>query len=178
MITVFHRVLLAVIGLILAAGGALVIIEAIWAWTGNGFVWIPGDAWLSSFEHTAWSDPATIAISVGVGVLGLLLFAFEVFPRRPRVVPFATDGQGEWVLLRRSAEAHLQRRVAAEVPASPIRARLKTGQLRWTLRIRARAAPSTKPALERRGQAELAALRAPAASRVRVDTTGATTATP
>ena len=72
------------IGLILVAGGALVIIEAIWAWTENGFVWIPGDTWLSSLEHTAWSDPAAIAIS-GVGVLGLLLFLAEVIPRRPRV---------------------------------------------------------------------------------------------
>ena len=176
MITVFNRVLLAVIGLILVAGGALVIIEAIWAWTGNGFVWIPGDSWLSSFEHTAWSDPAAIAISVVVGVLGLLLFAFEVIPRRPRVVALANDSRGEWVLLRRSAEAHLQRRLAAEVPVSPIRARLRTGPLKWTLRIRARAAASTKPALQRCGQAELAALRAPEGSRVRVDTTGASTA--
>lgn len=175
MITVFNRVLLAVIGLILVAGGALVIIEAIWSWTGNGFVWIPGDTWLASFEHTAWSDPAAIAINVGVGVLGLLLFIAEVIPRRPRVVPFPTDKQGEWMLLRRSAEAHLQRRLAAEVPTSPIRARLRTGPRRWTLRIRARAAASTKPALERSGQAELAALRAPDASRVRVATTGATT---
>jgi hypothetical protein len=175
MITVFNRVLLAVIGLILVAGGALVIIEAIWAWTGNGFVWVPGDTWLSSFENTAWSDPAAIAISVGVGILGLLLLLVEVMPRRPRVVPFPTDKNGEWVLLRRSAEQHVQRRLAAEVPTSPIRARLKPGPLRWTLRIRARAAASTKPALQRCGQAELAALRAPAASRVRVRTTGATT---
>jgi len=176
MSTVFNRVLLAVVGLILVAGGALVIIQAIWTWTGNGFVWIPGDSWLSSFEHTAWSDPAAIAISIGVGALGLLLFAYEVIPRRPRVVPLATDSRGEWVLLRRSAEAHLQRRLAAEVPVSPIRARLKTGPLRWTLRIRARAAASTEPALQARGQAELAALRAPEGSRVRVETTGASPA--
>ena len=80
------------INLILVAGGALVIIEAIWAWTGNGFVWIPGDTWLSSLEHTAWSDPAAIAISGEVGVLGLLLFLAEVIPRRPRVGAAAPFG--------------------------------------------------------------------------------------
>lgn len=137
MITVFNRTLLAVVGLVLVAGGALVIIEAIWAWTGNGFVWIPGDSWLSSFKHTAWSDPATIAISVGVGTLGLVLFLAEVIPRRPRVVPFPTENVGEWILVRRSTEAHLARRLAAQVPTSPIRTRLNPKPRRWTLRIKA-----------------------------------------
>jgi WXXGXW repeat (2 copies) len=176
MMVVFNRILLAITGLILVAGGLLVVIEAIWAWTGNGFVWIPGHTWLSSFENTAWSDPAAIAICVSVGILGLLLLAAEVIPRRPRVVPFRTENRGEWVLLRRSTEAHLQRRLAAEVPTSPITARLKTRSRKWTLRVRARAAESTKPALERRARAELAALRAPEASQVRVNTTGASTA--
>ncbi len=173
MTTVFNRILLTVVGLILVAGGTLVIIESIWRWTGNGFVWIPGDTWLSSFKNTAWSDPATIAISVGVGVLGLLLVAFEVLPRRPRVAAFPTDNLGEWMLLRRSTEAHLQRRLAAQVPAVPMRARLNARPRRWTLRVKARAAASAKPVLERAAQAEMAALRAPEASRVRVDTTGA-----
>jgi hypothetical protein len=174
MTTVFNRTLLTVLGLVMIAGGALVIIEAIWTWTGNGFVWIPGDSWLSSFKNTAWSDPTTIAISVGVGVLGVLLFLAEVLPRRPRVIPFRTDNVGEWILARRSTEAHLARRLAAQVPTSPIRTRLNPKPRRWTLRVKARAAASTKPVLEQAAQTELAALRAPSGSRVRIDTTGAT----
>ncbi len=174
MTTVFNRALLVVLGLILVVGGALVIIEAIWAWTGNGFVWIPGDAWLSSFKHTAWSDAAAIAISVGVGVVGLILFVAEIIPRRPRVVPLRTENVGELMLLRRSTEAHLARRLAAQVPVSPIKTRLNPKPWRWKLRVKARAAASSKPALEQAAQAEMTALRAPSASRVRVDTTGAT----
>ena len=177
MMTVFNRILLTVIGLVLIAGGALVIIEAIWAWTGNGFVWIPGATWLSSFKSTAWSDPAAIAISIGVGSLGLLLLIFEVVPRRPRVAPFPTDNVGEWLLLRRSTEGHVARRVAARVPTSPIKARLNPRPRRWTLRIKARAAASSRPALEHAANAELTALRAPEASTIRVNTAGATTST-
>ena len=177
MITVFNRVLLAVLGLVLVAAGLLVIIEAVWAWTGNGFVWIPGDTWLSSFKSTAWSDPATIAISVAVGALGLALFVGEALPRRPRVAPFPTENTGDWMLLRRPTEGHLQRRLAAQVPVSPIKARLNPKRLHWTLKIRARAAASTRPDLERAARAELAVLRAPERSRVRIHTTGATTTT-
>ena len=173
MTRVVNRVLLTVIGLVLVAGGTLVIIEAIWSWTNNGFVWIPGDTWLHSFETTAWSDPATIAISVAAGALGLLLFAFAAWPRRPRAAAFPTEKAGQWSLLRRSTEAHLQRRLAAQVPVSPIKARLNPKPSRWTLKVKARAARSTRPALEQSARAELAALRAPSSSRVQVATTGA-----
>ena len=98
-------------------------------------------------------------------------------PDGPRVVPFPTENTGDWVLLRRSTEAHLQRRLAAQVSDQPHQSPAEPqARSRWTLKIRARAAASTKPALEQAARAELAALRAPQASRVRVDTTGATTA--
>jgi hypothetical protein len=175
MIRVFNRVVLVVVGMALAAGGLLVIIEGVWTWTGNGFVWIPGNEWLTSFKTTQWSEPLVIAISVAVGALGAALLAAEVLPQRRRVAPFRTDQAGEWLLLRRSAEAHLQRRIAAEVPTSPIKARLKPKGKGWTLTVRARAAASSRPVLEAAGQAELATLHAPPASRVRVRLSGAAT---
>ncbi len=173
MTRVVNRVLLTVIGLVLVFGGALVIIEVIWSWTNNGFVWIPGDRWLHSFETTAWSAPVTMAISVAAGALGLLLFVFAVWPRRPRAVSFPTENAGHWSLLRRSAEAHLQRRLAAQAPVGPIKARLNPKPSGWTLKVKARSASSTRPALEQSARAELAALRAPSGSRVQVATTGA-----
>lgn len=174
MIRLVNRLLALLIGLALAAGGALVIIEGIWTWTGSGFVWIPGGQWLSSFETTPWSAPAVIGISVAVAVVGLVLLLVEIRPQRHRVVPYPTTTGGDWLLLRRSTEAHLQRRVAAQVPTTPIRARLKPGARAWSLKIKARAARSTAPELERVARAELEALHAPDASRVRVKATGAT----
>lgn len=175
MIRVVDRVLLTVIGLLLVAGGVLVIIEAIWAWTNNGFVWIPGERWLHAFKTTTWSDPATIAISVAAGALGLLLLAWAVWPRRARSAAFPTEKAGQWSLLRRSTEGHLQRRLAAQVPVSPIKARLNPKPGSWTLKVKARAATSTRPALEQSARAELAALKAPSGCRVQVATTGAAT---
>jgi hypothetical protein len=174
MTRVVDRVLLTVIGLVLVAGGMLIIVEAIWSWTNNGFVWIPGDGWLHSFETTAWSDPATISISVAAGALGLLVFVWATWPRRARAAAFPTEQGGQWSLLRRSTEAHLQRRLAAQVPVSPIKARLNPRPNHWSLKVKARAAASTRPALEASARAELAALRAPGSPRVSVSTTGAT----
>ena len=149
------------------------IIEAIWASTGNGFVWIPGDSWLSSFKHTAWSDPATIAISVGVGTLGLVLFLAEVIPRRPRVVPFPTEtsGSGSWC-------AAPQRLIWPAVsppkyPPAPSGPASTPNRGDGLCASRPSAAASTKPALEGAARTEMAALGAPPGSRVRVDTTGA-----
>jgi hypothetical protein len=172
---VVDRLLLTVIGLVLVAGGALVIIEAVWSWTNNGFVWVPGDRWLHSFETTAWSDPASIGISITAGALGLLLFVFASWPRRPRAAVFPTEKAGQWSLLRRSTESHLQRRLAVQVPVSRIKARLNLKSSGWTLKVKARSARSARPALEQSARAELAALRAPISSRVRVVTTGAST---
>jgi hypothetical protein len=77
------------------------------------------------------------------------------------------------LLLRRSTEGHLQRRLAAQVPVSPIKVRLKPRALRWRLKVKARAASSTKPALVDAAQGELGRLHAPQASKIDVTTTAA-----
>lgn len=168
-----NRVLAFVVGAALLAGGLLVGIEAVWAWTGSGFLWIPGHAWLTSFKTTAWSDSLVIAISVGVGVLGLVLLVGEIRPQRERVAEFKTD-HGTWLLARRSTEAHLSRRLAAAVSTSPIKTQLKPRSARWRLKVSARAAASTHPTLEEVARSELDSLRAPP-TRVRVKATGART---
>ncbi len=168
-----NRLMAFVVGVALVAGGALVVLEGIWTWTNSGFVWIPGDSWLHSFETTPWSEPRVIAISTGVGIIGLLLLAVELKPRRPRTLPYETAGPGEWQVGRRSAEAHVSRRLAPEAPTSPIKARLRPGRRTWSLHVKARAAASSVPSLEQAGRAQLEELHAPAESRVRVKATGA-----
>jgi hypothetical protein len=173
---VFNRLLVLALGVAIAAAGVLVILEAIWTWTNSGFVWIPGREWLNSFKTTPWSAPIVIAVSIAVAAAGFVLVVAEVRPQRKRHAPFSTDDQGNWLLLRRSTEAHLQRRLAAQVPVSPIKVRLKPRALRWQLKVTARAAPTTKPALVDAAQSELGRLHAPSASKVDVTTTGATKA--
>jgi hypothetical protein len=156
----------------LAAAAVLVVIEAVWAWTGSGFVWVPGRRWLTSFKTTPWSATIVIAVSVAVAAAGLILVLVEVRPQRKRHAEFATDG-GDWLLLRRSTEAHLERRLATQVRTSPVKVRLRPRSLRWRLKVTARAASSTKPALQTAARDELRRLHAPGASKVEVTTTGA-----
>jgi hypothetical protein len=176
MIRLFNRVLALVIGAILAAGGALVIIEGFWTWTNSGFVWIPGEEWLSAFKTTPWSARIVIAVSAAVAAAGFLLLLLELRPHPKRVIPFQTQTAGEWLLIRRSTEAHLQRRLSAKVPTTPIRVRIKSRSHRWSLTVKARAASSIRPVLQGAGRSELALLHAPESCRVRVQTARATRA--
>jgi hypothetical protein len=169
---VFNRLLVLALGVALAAAGVLVILEAIWTWTNSGFVWIPGREWLNSFKTTSWSAPIVIAVSIAVAAAGFLLVLAEIRPRRKRHAPFST-GRGDWRLLRRSTEAHLQRRLATQVPVSPIKVRLTPRPLRWRVKVTARGGSTTKPALRDAAQVELARLHAPSTSRIDVITTGA-----
>jgi hypothetical protein len=166
---VFNRFLALILGAAILAGGLLVMLEAIWAWTGSGFVWIPGHEWLRSFKTTEWSDNLVIAISIGVAIIGLILLLAEVRPRRRRLAPFGTD-HDSWWLLRRSTEGYLDRRLETAVPTSPIKTRLNP-KGRWRLKVTARAAVSTRPALEAAARTEMERLHAPKA-RVQVKTTG------
>ena len=113
-----------------------------------------------------------IAISVAVAAVGLILVLAELRPQRKRHAVFATD-TGDWLLLRRSTEGHLQRRLAAAVPADGVKVRLAPRSLRWRLKVRARAASDTKPALQSTARDELGRLHAPGPSTVEVGTSGA-----
>ena len=166
-----NRLLVFLVGAAMLAGGLLIGVEAVWAWTGSGFVWIPGREWLSSFETTPWSSNVVVGISVGVAVLGFVLVLVELRPQRKRVATFDTD-HGEWELLRRSTEAHLSRRLASAVPTTPIKTRLSPRALRWKVTVRARAAASTTPVLEAAARQELEKLHAPSVN-LKVRATGA-----
>jgi hypothetical protein len=169
---VFNRLLLLVLGVGLAAGGVLVVVEAVWAWTGSGFVGAPVGQWLATFKTTPWSATIVVAISIAVAVVGLILLLAELRPQRKRHAVFATDN-GDWLLLRRSAEGHLQRRLAEQVPADGVKVRLTPRSRRWRLKVRAGAASDTKPALQRAARDELARLHAPGPSTVVVSMSGA-----
>ena len=174
MIRLLNRLLVLVLGLALLGGGLLVVIEGIWTWTNSGFVWIPGSTWLHSFETTRWSDRSVIVWCVAAGAVGLVLAVAELRRQRPRSFRYDGAGPGEWQLLRRPTEAHIERRIVARVPASPVKVRLGAGPMGWSLRLRAKAAAATRATLETAAHTELDGLHAPRGSKVRVRTTGAT----
>ncbi len=172
---IVNRVLVFLIGAVLLSGGVLVVIEAVSTWSNSGFVWIPGRSWLRSFETTAWSTSIAIAISAAVGGAGLILFIAEAKPKRKRLLEYrsAADGSAAVLLLRRPAEAHLARRVALQVPVSPVKARVAPRSGAWNVSISAEAASTSRPLLESAVQGELDALGAPGKRRLRIRTRGA-----
>jgi hypothetical protein len=168
---VFNRLFLLVLGVALVAAGVLVVVEAVYAWTGAGSVGAFVPQWLATFTTTPWSAPIVIAVSAAVAAAGLVLVLAEVRPQRKRHAVFTTES-GDWLLLRRSTEGYLQRRLSAEVPVDAVKVRLTPRSARWRLKVRARAASAARPALQSAARKELGRLHAPAASTAVVTTTG------
>lgn len=170
---IFNRLAVFALGVILAGAGFIAAVEAVWTGLGYRFLWFPGQAWLHSLRTSAWSDQTVMvgaAIAAGVG---LLLLVVELRPWPKRLAPSSIQERDTWLIQRHSAEQYLRRAVQREVPRSPIKADLTIGRRRWNLRLRVRAAASTKPELVAVGQQELEKLGAPEGSKVTVRTSRA-----
>ena len=168
---VFNRLLIFALGVALAGLGFIATVEAVWTGLGYRLLWFPGQAWLRTLQSTAWS---TRSVEIGAAIaafVGMVLLVAEIRPWRKRLVRTGADGDGVWLLHRRSTEQLLSRRVARQVVSGPIKARLSIGAQRWKLSLRTHVAASNAPALRAAAEAELARLGAPARSKVFVHTT-------
>ncbi|MDN5859520.1 MAG: DUF6286 domain-containing protein [Pseudonocardia sp.] len=82
---VLLRVIAPLLGLALAAAGALLAIEVVAAWTRIGApagVLVPWPTWRAALESTTWSEPPVAWIAIGVAVVGLLLVLVGAGARR------------------------------------------------------------------------------------------------
>ncbi len=170
---VFNRILVFALGLALAALGFVMAVEAVWTGLGYRFLWFPGKEWLHTLRTTPWSTRTVLVGTAVTAACGLVLVIVEVRPWPKTLARTFVDGDGTWLLHRRSTEQHLRRRLQGKVPTSPIKAQLLVSSRRWKLSLRAHAAPSTKPDLEAAGNEELERLGAPGGSKVIVRTTRA-----
>jgi uncharacterized protein DUF6286 len=84
------RVLAPLLGLALAAAGALLVIEVVAAWlrptllpdySGDGVV-VPWPAWQAVLQELAWRDHPVPVVAIGVGAAGLLLVLVGLLARR------------------------------------------------------------------------------------------------
>ncbi|MCW0211969.1 MAG: DUF6286 domain-containing protein [Pseudonocardia sp.] len=78
------RLLAPLLGLAIAAAGAIAIIEVVAAWVrpGSTGVVVPWSAWQSSLTELTWSDNPVPVIGIVVGVIGLLLLVLVALARR------------------------------------------------------------------------------------------------
>lgn len=169
----FNRLAVFALGVVLAGVGFIIAVEAVWTGLGYRFLWFPGKSWLRSLRASAWSDRSVMVGAAITAAVGLLLLLAELRPWPKRLARSSIQEQDTWLIQRRSAEQYLRRSVQQEVPRSPIKADLTISRRRWILKLRARAAASTKPDLVAVGQHELEKLGAPKGSKVVVRTTRA-----
>jgi hypothetical protein len=93
---VLLRVLAPLLGLALAAAGALLVIELVAAWVrtpaATGLL-VPWPDWRTTVERVTWADPPVPGIAIGVAAAGLLLVLLGLLARRHdiRFAPPAPD---------------------------------------------------------------------------------------
>lgn len=81
---VLLRVLAPLLSLVVAALGALVVIEVVAAWVNpasTGLL-VPWPSWRQPLESTLWSAGPVFWIAIGVGIVGLILLLVGLLARR------------------------------------------------------------------------------------------------
>jgi hypothetical protein len=164
-----NRVGALLLGLLLLAVGVLVVVEAVFAVAGRDPWLLPLDAWFTALTSTTPADTGFLAVSVGVGVLGLVIFAAQVRPWPPQLVAVNTARSDEtWFMARRSVE----RRVAASADAVPgvrdARVRVRGRRRHWRLRVSGHGPDDRRDAVTDAVRHELGRLDAPADTSVSV----------
>jgi hypothetical protein len=81
------RGLALVLGLALAGAGALAGIETMLLVLGRAPLVIPRHQWATDLRTTRWDSDAAVVASIGVLVLGAILFLVQLAPRRPVRLP-------------------------------------------------------------------------------------------
>jgi hypothetical protein len=116
-VRVLLRVLAPLLGLAMAAVGALVVLEVVAAWlrpvADVGLV-VPWPGWRSALEELSWADPPVAAVAIGVAVVGLLLVLIGLLTRRTEIT---LDGPTPQVMVTTSPRV-LARLVGRRVRAA------------------------------------------------------------
>lgn len=155
---VLNRLASALLALVLLAGGLLTAVEALLVGLDRGPLLVPRQEWYETLTTTNASDWTFRAVAIGVGVLGLLILAFQLRRwRPPRLrVPLA-DG---WHVQRRSAERALASAAQGQPGIAAATVRLRERRGTWRPAVTAFGDPAARPQVEAAVRGELARLAA------------------
>jgi hypothetical protein len=160
-------------GLLLAAAGAAILAEVVAAAVEAGPL-LPVDVWAEAVRRATLGDPAVLAGSAALLLLGLALVAARVAASRRRGTQAPLDeraGPGRWWVARRSAERYVGASVLRTTTATGATAKVTPGathELPWRLVLRAAGPAAARAEVERRAGTALTRLGAPAGSTVKV----------
>lgn len=164
-----NRTLSLLLGLVLLAGGLLVVAEAVLAAAGQSSWLVPADSWYEYLTQTRVDDQAVLLTALGVGLLGLVVLAVELRRWRPVRLPVRVDGaDGDWWVGRRGAERRLVRAAQEVGGVAGARATLQARGGRWRGNVRAAAREESRQGVEQAVREALGRLGAPTESSVQV----------
>jgi uncharacterized protein DUF6286 len=166
----FNRTASLVLGLVLIAGGLLVIMESLVAAFHRGPWLVPLWRWYEALTSAHFADRPTVLMAFAVGLVGLALLLAEIRPWPPYRLPArpaGTDATTEWWVLRRPANRLLTDTVAHLSGVRTARVRLH-GRDRWTVDVRVEAREESRARIEEAVNAALARLAAPASAEIRL----------
>ena len=131
-----NRVGALLLGLLLLAVGVLAVFEAVLAAAGRDPWLLPLDAWFDALTSTTPADSRFLAVSIGVGLLGLAIFVAQVRPWPPHDVAVNTArSDGAWLMARRSVERRVVASADAVTGVRDARAQVRGRQRHWRLRV-------------------------------------------
>ncbi len=164
-----NRVLSLLLGLVLLAGGLLVVVEAVLAAIGQDSWLVPADRWYEALTDTRLGDRVVLLTALAVGLLGVVILVVELRRWRPDRLPVQVDAaEGHWWVQRRGAERRLA--AAAEEVSGVVgaQARVSSRGGPWRVKLRAEAREDSREAVAQSAREALERLGAPPGSSVRL----------
>ena len=139
LVPVLTRLFSALCALALVGTGALILVEVVANWSGNGFLVLPAD-WHDQLRSTEW-DATIVRNSFLIAlVVGVVLLLVALWRRPPLTVDTSLDGIR---IERHALESTLRRRLDALDGVSASRVRVDDTRIRATVDTSRRLAPDS-----------------------------------
>jgi hypothetical protein len=136
-----NRVASALLGIVLIVVGLVAAAEAVAAYRDQRPLLLPLRQWYDRLIATTFADRGVLLISIGAGVLGLLVLVSQLRRWQPRELDLRSEENMRWQLRRHS----LQQQVAASVSTVPgvqePQVDVAGRQSAWSVRVRAAGRP-------------------------------------
>jgi Family of unknown function (DUF6286) len=112
----FNRVLGLLLGLALAAAGAIAVVEIVLGLTGQPPWLIARSDWDTGLSRLVWTSPTLITVLVGLTLVGLILLVLQLVPRAPVALPLRPTGANRSAEIDRRGLQERLRQVASADP--------------------------------------------------------------
>jgi hypothetical protein len=164
-----NRVASTLLGILLIVGGLVAAAEAVAAYRGQQPLFLPLREWHDRLVSTTYADRTVLLVSIGVGLLGLLILISELRRGRPREVDLRPEHNARWQLQRHSLQQQLAASVAGVPGIGSPHVEVDGKPSAWSVRVRAAGRPDQLDDVRAAARSVLVRLDAPRDVGLRVD---------